>query len=326
MPRRRNVLRQALVVGASYLLFQCFSLLPLRVSRAAARRLGRLTLLFPRMYKVGRQNLDLAYGDSISEDEKNRILRGAAENMAIVAAEFTRLPRLRHLPLSETGEVQGLENFDRSRGAFLIGAHLGNWEWMGPLVVRNGFRVAGVVRPLDSPLLNRLVDYTRRSSGAVPIEKDNASGEMIRLLRDGWLVGVLVDQSPRENAVPSTFFGARCWSTVAPVMMAVRARVPIYYCAIIRQPKDNYILRIYPPIELVRTGNLRNDLVENTQRCQDALESVIREHPEQWLWFHRRWKPRPRLEAEWQERMERDRKRAEDAEAGAEPLTTNDRE
>ena len=67
-----------------------------------------------------------------------------------------------------------------------------------------------------------------------------------------------------------------------------------------RDPDGKYTLRIGAPLQLTRTGHLRADIVENSQRCQDAIEQLVRAHPEQWLWAHRRWKARPQLEAEWQ--------------------------
>ena len=201
--------------------------------------------------------------------------------------------------------VRGQEHIDLERGGFIIGAHLGNWEWMAPVVFALGGRTAEVVRPLDDPRLDAFVDRTRRSTGVVTIPKTGAGPELLRLLRDGCIVGVLVDQSPRENGVPVQFYGKPCWGTVAPVMVAARARKPAYPIAMTRDANGRYTVEFAPPIEMVRSGDLRADLIENSQRCQSAIEELVRRHPEQWLWLHRRWKPRPRLEAEWQERNRR---------------------
>jgi Kdo2-lipid IVA lauroyltransferase/acyltransferase len=309
MARRRNPLWQATVAGLSVFFYYFFQILPLPVGRRLALLLGRLALLLPRLHKVGRQNLDLAYGDTLSAREKRHILRGAAQNMLLVAAEFPHLPALARQDVSQLSDISGIEHLPRDQGAILVGAHCGNWEWLATLVAHRGFPAAEVVRPLDNPTMNRLVDSARRASGLHTIAKDDAGPEIFRLLRENYKIGILIDQSPRHNAVPVTFFGAPCWATIAPVMIAVRARVPVFPVVIHRKADWRYAIDIQPELELKRTGDLQRDLVENTQRCQDAIEALIRAHPEQWLWFHRRWKTRPRLEAEWEVRRERLRKR-----------------
>jgi KDO2-lipid IV(A) lauroyltransferase len=127
----------------------------------------------------------------------------------------------------------------------------------------------------------------------------------MRQIRGGKIVGILIDQSPRENGVPVTFFGRRCWATVAPAMVAVRAKAPIHPVSMTRDSKGRYTVEFLPSIEVRRTGDLRKDLVEAIQNCQDAIESLVRQSPGQWLWMHRRWKERPLLQEEWDARTER---------------------
>jgi KDO2-lipid IV(A) lauroyltransferase len=252
------------------------------------------------------QNLDAAYGDTLTAPEKLRIARGAAENVGIVAAEFSRIPLLDSESIASLVSFEGLEDVQPGAGAFLISAHMSNWEWMAPSLTAIGFHVSEVVRPLDDPRLNRFVDGTRTAQGVRTIGKEGSGADIIRLLKEGWLVGVLVDQSPREAAVPVSFFGQPCWATVAPAMVATRAKVPIYVVTMRRDAMGHYTLTFSPPIELARSGNLRQDLVGITQRCQDYIEAEIRKSPEQWLWLHRRWKERPRLANEWRAREKKD--------------------
>jgi len=252
-------------------------------------------------------NLDLAYGESISTAEKRRILWKAVDNLALVAAEFSHIDRMVKSGGTNAIDVEGLEHIDISRGHLCIGAHLGNWELMAHFMAAGcGYKVAEVVRPFDAPSVDRAIDGIRTCGGVKTIPKDNAGKEILRVLREGYLLGVMVDQSPRENGVPVTFFGAPCWATIAPVMIAVRAKAPILPVSLTRQPNGRYVLRFLPSIEMERTGDLRADLVYNSQRCQDAIEELVRTTPEQWLWFHRRWKERPRLAEEWERRKAKD--------------------
>lgn len=284
--------------------FGCLTrLLPLPLARGLTASIGRLAFhLIPRIRRVGLENLDRAFGDTLSRAEKLRILRASVRNMAVVAAEFSRIPSLPRGGFERYVHFDGLEHVDFDRAFLAIGAHLGNWEWMAPAIASRGYRVAAVVRPLDDPWLNRYVDSRRRGGGVETIEKDAAARNLVKWMREGGLAGVLVDQSPRENAVPATFFGHACWATAGPVLIAMRVKAPVHPASMSRNPDGTYTLSFHPEVEFVKTGDLRRDLVENTRRCQDAIEALVRQHPEQWLWFHRRWKPRPRLEAEWNAR------------------------
>lgn len=308
MGRHRKRVSRALAAYLTLAVGGVFRVLPLPWSRALARALGRLAYyVVPRIRKVGFANLDLAYGDSLTRAEKRRILRDSVDNVAVVAAEFSRLRVRARTGFEDCVRVEGVEHIDRRQGVLLVSGHQGNWEWMASIMAGFGYKVAEVVRPLDHAALNRFVDAFRTAPGVRTIPKHAAGGEVLRLLRAGWLVGILIDQAPRENGVPVTFFGAPCWATAAPALVAARARVPVHPVAMIRQPDGAYVLEIRPALSLVRTGSLADDLAENTQRCQAALETLVRDHPGQWLWFHRRWKRRPRLEREWAARREKRR-------------------
>ncbi|MBX3175923.1 MAG: lysophospholipid acyltransferase family protein [Candidatus Hydrogenedentes bacterium] len=306
---RRSRLARAVVAGATRAFIAVTSRTPLKLNRAIAVCGGRaLARCVPRVYRVARANLELAYGDSLSGPEKHRILRGCVDNLALVAAEFGHLQSLaREQGAGRALTVEGAEFIERGRGYLCIGAHLGNWELMAPCMAASGYPVAEVVRPFDDPGVDRVIDGIRTAGGIVTIPKDRAGGEILNRLKAGYLVGILADQSPRDNGVPVTFFGAPCWATVGPVMIAVRAKVPVVPVALVRRADGGYVLRFYPPITMSRTGDLRADLRENTQKCQDAIEAMVREYPAQWLWLHRRWKERPRLAREWAAREKRDR-------------------
>jgi len=307
MARRRNPLVSGIVSVASISFCAIMSILPLAVCRTIGRVLGALLYaIVPRVGGVALDNVRNAYRDTITDAEARRIARGAAINVGIVAAEFAHLPRLTPENIARWIDIEGREHLDPDRkGFFLVGAHLGNWEWMATVVQSLGYRVAEVVRPLDAPALNAYVDRIRTSTGIKTIDKTGGGQEMLRLLKEGWVSGVLADQSPRESAVPVTFFGRPCWATVAPAMVALRQRVPIHVVTMTRNNDGRYTLRFSPQVSLERSGDFRKDLVTITQRCQDILEQHIRAHPEQWLWLHRRWKTRPRLEQEWQKRNEK---------------------
>ncbi len=304
MARKKNILVRHFSYFAVLYLFHFVSWLPLPVARALGAGLARLAfLLVPRIKKTGMANLDLAYGDSLSRTEKMRLLQASVKNLGLVAVEFSRIPTLpTNLPKMDI-TVKGFENIDHSKGGVVISAHLGNWEWGLPVVAHLGMRAIVVVRAFDDPRMNAFVDKIRRSSGIKTVVKDAAMGPLMRKIPEGYYAGLLADQSPRDNAVPVTFFGQETWATIGPAIIAMRAQAPIYPVSMVRNANGGYTIEFEPALPLAQTGNTMADLQNNTQQCQDALEAMIRKTPEQWLWFHNRFKKRPRLEKEWAERV-----------------------
>lgn len=271
--------------------------------------------LVPRIRKIGMANLDLAYGDSMPKAEKRRILKKSAQNIATVGARFAQGPKFANYTGGPPFQTRGEELVDIKGGGVLITAHLGNWEYMGIIGKPYGMHAGGVVRPFDDPRVDAKIDAIRRSGGFETIGKDAAGSKLMKMIKEGHYVLILIDQSPRDNALPTTFFGQPCWSTFAPAMIAIRSKAPIYPVFVVEEPGGLYTMFAQPRIEWERTGDMRKDLVTITQKCQDAIEAAVRQYPEQWLWFHRRWKSRPQLDAEWNAKEERGRAREQSRES-----------
>ncbi len=303
---RRNPLLQGFLTRLSVGFCRLTVLLPLPAARALGAGIAKLAYYaVPRIRRIGMANLDLAYGDTLSRAEKTAILKESVRNLGLVAAEFGRIPQLAGGTMEHAFRVRGAENVDRARGGIFMGGHLGNWEWLAPAGGTVGINTVIIVRGFDDPRMDLFVDTVRKGEHVETVEKNAATGPMLHKLREGWMAGILADQNPRENGVPVRFFGAPTWATVGPVLIAKRAKVPIYPVSMARDGAGVYTLEFRPALELQATGDLLADLAVNTQRCQDAIEAMVREHPGQWLWFHRRWRSRERLEREWQERKAR---------------------
>jgi KDO2-lipid IV(A) lauroyltransferase len=305
MARRRRTFARAITSRLLMATISLLGILPLWGARWVARRMGRLAwFIIPRAKSVGMCNLDLAYGDQFTYAQKKAIILESLENMAIVAVEFPHTPRLHGGFLEKTVEVRGVEHL-RGGPRILVGAHIGNWEWLAPIVGGLGFKIAEIVRPLEHRALDAYIENTRRTNGVETIPKHEAQQRVLELLKSGSHVGILLDQNPRQNAVPVNFFGHRTWSTIAPVLFAVRAGVPVHPLSITRKPDDTYCFEVFPEVLIIRRGKLSDDILENTQRCQTAVEDIVRRNPGQWLWLHKRWVERPRLEREWADRQAR---------------------
>jgi KDO2-lipid IV(A) lauroyltransferase len=168
-------------------------------------------------------------------------------------------------------------------------AHLGNWElsafahalFTGPMNV--------VVRPLDNPLIDRMVERRRALSGNRLISKRDIARPILKALAANQAVGILIDQnSSTDSGVFVDFFGTPACSGTGFAKLAARsgaAVIPGF--ALWSEEERRYVLRFYPPVPM--TG----DAVRDTQTLQKKLEEIVRAHPGQWLWIHRRWKTRP---------------------------------
>ncbi len=247
-----------------------------------------LDVLVPRLRKIALRNLALA-----GFERPDRITDHVFRSLARLILTFGRFPRLTRENISSVIRYEGLENFARAqargKGVLVATAHLGNWElsafahaWMtAPMHI--------VVRPLDNPYLDELVERYRELSGNRIIRKKEAAREILKALHAGETVGILIDQNttPAEG-VFIDFFGVKACAGTAFTKFAHHtgaAVVPGF--AVWSDSEKRYVLHFRPEIPL------SGDVQEDTQRVHTALEAAIREYPAQWLWIHRRWKTRP---------------------------------
>jgi len=244
-------------------------------------------------------NLQRVYGHEMTPAERRRLARRIFRNLGYNFVEFCRIPELSRETLDSFATVDGFENVEiaveRGKGVLFIGGHIGNWELMGPLGSLLGLPLSLVIRPIDSPELDNLVESYRQSHGTGIIEKKRAALPIMRRLRRGECIGLLVDQRPHRDAVIVDFMGHPASTTAVPAEIALSAGAAVIPAYTVRDRLGHVRLVFEPEIELSRSDDFESDILDNTQRFQNAIERIIRRHPDQWLWPHRRWKsPKPR--------------------------------
>jgi Kdo2-lipid IVA lauroyltransferase/acyltransferase len=244
----------------------------------------------PRLRRIAMRNLELA---GFPESDRKTIVDGVFQSIARLMDTFARFPKMSPKTIHRWIRYEGLENFTaaaaRKKGVLIPTGHVGNWElsafahaWMtGPMSI--------VVRPLDNPRIDALVAQRRAMSGNNIISKREAARGILRALERGEAVGILIDQNTSvEEGVFVDFFGMQACAGAAFVKFAHHSGAAVVPGFALWEAKESrYVLRFYPEIPM--TGDVQAD----TQRVHSLLESVIREHPDQWLWIHRRWKTRP---------------------------------
>jgi KDO2-lipid IV(A) lauroyltransferase len=150
---------------------------------------------------------------------------------------------------------------------------------------------------MANSLLYARVLRQRSRTGNLVIDRRKAARAILRALRSGCTVGILNDQySRRTRGVFVPLFGLRCSTSAGPATIALRAEAPVVPMYVIRDGPDHHRLVVQPPLELPRTGDRSRDILEATARMNGALEPIIRAHPEQYMWGHRRFRYSPDLE------------------------------
>ncbi len=273
--------------------------LPYGVSIRVAHGLGLACgCLVAKWRRVAEINLRKAL-PRLSPRERRRIRVGVFQNLGRVALALAKLPAWSEQEVRQRVDFVGLEHFRagaaRGRGVILLTAHLGNWE-LGALAhgaVEGPVHV--IVRPIENPLVNRLVEGRRSAHGNRVISKRAVAREVFRVLRSNGTVGILADQNAvPEDAVFVDFFGTTAAASRGVARIALRSGAAVVPAvAWWDGASRRHVVEYGPRIELVRTGDPSRDLQASSQIFQTAIEERVRRHPEQWLWIHRRWKTRP---------------------------------
>ena len=275
-----------------------FSRIPLSLAIKIGSAMGLLGMLLPKLRRTGRRNLLLAFPD-LAEQARAKLLRGCFQNLGRLLGVFSHFRDGRTDLLRETIQCYGVERFADAvrakRGVIFFTGHVGAWELSsyGPSLYDNPFRF--LVRRIDNPKIEALVDEYRGARGNRTIDKRMAAREMLRVLKHGEALGILVDLNALDReAMFVDFFGVKAATTFIVAKLALRTGSPVIP---IFSPWDEreqkFIVTIGEPLKFDLTGDEEQDTLHVTQVLTNTVEEWIRRYPDQWLWIHRRWKTRP---------------------------------
>lgn len=280
--------------------------LPRRAAITLGLLSGRIAYLLPGgLYRTGERNLALAFPEK-SDAERRQLLRGCFENLGRLLGEFSQLPRV------TPAELRNLIEYDQvgmahlraaekeGRGIIFLTGHVGSWEMLSFGWSALEYPISFLVRPIDNPRIENMIEKIRTRFGNRAIDKKSAARQSLRVLREGGTLGILSDLNtqPHEGVfVP--FFGKLACTTAGIATLALKTdAVVIPTCAVWDKQRKRYFFHGDPPVELVRTGDHQKDVELNTARFAAAMERIVRLYPEQWLWIHKRWKTRPEGEGD----------------------------
>jgi len=252
-------------------------------------RLGRF------IYRISKKHRNRALSNlamampELTDSERQDICRRMFEHFGIVGADFLRSRKRTHEEVLESVEMEGfphvLEALAQDKGVIVVTGHFGNWERVGHYSTARGYKMYVVAREANDSALNSMVAELRAASGLEVESRGNAARAILRLLGQKQMVAILPDQNSEEIFVP--FFGLPTGTVQGPAVLHERTGAPIITAFCARTGPVKYRLVISPPLQKVEGYDGPEGM---TRAINNALEDIIRQYPEQWLWLHDRWK------------------------------------
>jgi Kdo2-lipid IVA lauroyltransferase/acyltransferase len=283
------------------LIIAAFQVIPRSVGAFVIRILSTCAYYCSRRHRhIANVNLRIAFPD-LSSRARNRIACRSFQNTALNLLEVSRLSSLTRANIAslvQYDSVFGLNNYRaalaRGKGILYLTGHFSSWELLPTAHALHGYPLSFVTRPLDNALLERYLLKIRESKGNEVINKKNASRVILRKLKEGNTVGILMDQNTSlQEGIFADFFGIPAATTTSVALFALRTDAPVLPGYLTPMRGGRYTIKFLPPVDMVRTGDMNVDLEVNTKRLNSILEEIVREQPESWLWGHRRWKNQP---------------------------------
>jgi KDO2-lipid IV(A) lauroyltransferase len=291
--RQRSALRNAVEYCLAAAALKSLEYAPRPLATVLGRAYaGLLDRAIPRLRRVAERNLSFALPE-LSSERRAEIIDGVFASIARILVCFAKFPSIKRDNLDQWIRLEGSEHFESAlragRGVLFATAHLGNWELSAFAHALMSAPMSVLVRPLDNPNIDAMVEHRRSLTGNRPIGKRDFARSILKALAANQAVGILIDQNESiDSGVFIDFFGVKACASPGFARFAAHsgaAVIPGF--ALWNEAEHRYVLRFYPAVPM--TG----DAAADTQALHRILEQVIREHPDQWLWIHRRWKTRP---------------------------------
>ena len=301
----RNPLTDFVVYAIVRVVVCVLQALPLTVALRCGGLLGMLAYHIDKRHReVARDNLRHALPDRCADPvECDRIVRACFRHFCTMAIEIVWLPRRMHLHnwrryATETRLGDFLRGILADRPFLIVTCHFGNWEVPGYVVGLVGFRTYAIARELDNPYLDKFLKKFRQKTGQTVLAKKGDFDQITQILAAGGAIATLGDQDAGERGLFVDFFNRPASTHKAVALLALQYEVPMVVLGV---PRVGWPMKYNLEIEdLIMPEDYRGQpgAVKNlTIRFTQAIERLVRRHPEQYFWLHRRWKHQPPVKA-----------------------------
>jgi KDO2-lipid IV(A) lauroyltransferase len=275
-----------------------FKAIPRSTGIVLAKSLTMVFYALARNYREDTiRHLTMAFGSEKSPKEIRQIARDVFLHFAIAGVDAIRIPVYIEKDIDRLITTKNLHFLEKAhhddKGYMLLTGHFGNWELMGAWVAQKKFKLHVVGAAISNQKLSEKIVDLRNRAGYINIERGRATRGIIKAIKDGFPVAMLIDQDTKAKGVFVDFFGMKAHTPIGPAALAKMLDVPIIPMAMHLKEDLTYEIECFEPIRYIDTGDKEKDIITLTQKCTDVYEQMIRQHPEQWVWMHRRWKKQP---------------------------------
>jgi len=297
-PFKKRIKYTSLYFFIRFLIFAS-NLLPRKVWLAFCGWLGKIAYaVSPKPRDRVIYHLGLAFGKEKSAKEILTLSKRVFIMLGKNAGDILRSLKVRTLTdLNKFLITHGLENYEKAfakgKGVMFLTSHLGAFDLQITNMALRGLNPNIVGTALKDERLNELLWQYRNAYGAVAIERGKESVRLFKVLKSGGSIAILIDQDTKVKSRFVDFFGMKAATPIGATVLALRTGAAVVPTYIYLDENGMQNMRILPEIPLVMTGDEEKDLIINTQNFTSFTEQIVREHPEQWVWMHERWKTRP---------------------------------
>ena len=289
---------EKIAVGVFVTLFKLIGLFPRTWTVGMDDFLGRMLFCVDKKHRdIAIDNLTYAFGHEKQPEEIKKIARQVFINLAKVVFEVGWSLHLKERQFAEHFKISGFRHmknaYEKGKGVLALTAHFGNWELLSIIGSIIKFPINIVVRPLDFKPLDHFIFNLRTRFGGKIIPKERSIHTIIRSLRRGEIVLLLMDQNVDwYEGVFVDFMGHRACTSKGMALLALKTGAPVVPVFMVRE-KSGFRAEFGPEIFTVKTGDRQKDIENNTQEYNRVMENFIRRYPDQWFWVHQRWKTKP---------------------------------
>lgn len=289
-------------ISASFLFFKLFYYLANSLKEEKAEKfseiLGKIAFfLSPHYRKIVEENLKIAFKNEMDEKKIESLVKEVFKFHARNLFEFLRLRKFTRERIKKIVNIEGKENLDnalsKKKGVIIVSAHLSNWELGAVTLADYGYEIYEVVRELSDKKVNEFISKMKieRNVKLISRRKDVIK-DVVKILKENKIIILALDQNAGRGGIFVEFFGKPASTFAGPIIISKRTGTPVLPVFVVREG-ENYKIIIEKEFELKEGENYSEFIRINLQNLTKIIEDYIRKYPEQWFWFHRRWKIQP---------------------------------